>query len=212
MAARFFSTVFTLKTAVVGVILLLIFSLAMVFALGLEHRTIFLPGETSEGHYLFEASCNSCHDGFKPVTNETCTRCHHAELVADTHGTKKFQDPRWASELTNLDALTCTACHAEHVHMFGRGVHLKADLCMACHASIPEGELQSHQGFDPAGCWTAGCHNYHDHRSISTGFLVESLDQLPQLPDALLPERQPEIQVDEPPDADMNFDLWESLS
>ena len=168
----------------IGVILALWLSAAFAF----DYLTVFLPGETSVGHTLIEASCSSCHEGFKRVSNETCTRCHQAELEKDVHGAKKFRDPRWAELLTQLDVLTCTACHEEHVHMFGRGVHLKPDLCMACHQGIIEGDLASHTGFSPDGCWTAGCHNFHDHRSISTGFLRENLDKPPMLPQPELPE------------------------
>lgn len=113
-----FSRIFQLKTAIIGAIALLLVWLGAAFAL--DQRTIFLPGETSDGHVLFEASCSSCHEGFKPVSNETCNRCHEPELAEDAHGPKKFRDPRWAELLSQLDVLTCTACHAEHVHLFGR--------------------------------------------------------------------------------------------
>ncbi|MEM8543540.1 MAG: cytochrome c3 family protein [Cyanobacteria bacterium P01_H01_bin.119] len=177
----------TLKTAIAIACILLVGWFSAAFAL--DNKQVFLPGETSVGHHLFEASCSSCHEGFKAVTNETCNRCHGAELAEDKHGASKFRDPRWAGELAKLEALTCTTCHNEHVHMFGRGVHLQPDLCMACHEGIIKGDLKSHDGFAADGCWTAGCHNYHDHRSISTGFLRENLDQPPMLPVQQLPER-----------------------
>jgi hypothetical protein len=151
------------------------------FTFGTGQQTIFLPGETSEGHALFEASCTSCHEGFKPVSNETCLRCHETEMAEDKHGAKKFRDPRYAEDLAKLEVLTCTTCHNEHVHMYGRGVHLQPNLCMTCHQGIIEGDMQSHNGFEASGCWAAGCHNYHDHRAISTGFLYDNLDQLPML-------------------------------
>lgn len=158
-------------------------------AFALDNKQIFLPGETSVGHHLFEASCASCHEGFQPVSNDTCMRCHEAELEEDLHGASKFRDPRWAGELEKIEALTCTTCHNEHVHMFDRGVHLQPDLCMACHEGIINGDLKSHDGFTADGCWTAGCHNYHDQRSISTGFLRQNLDQPPMLPVQAVPER-----------------------
>ena len=176
---------FQLKTAVIGIMVLLVLWFGASFIL--DQRLVFLPGKTSEGHLLIEASCSSCHEGFKPVSNETCTRCHEAELAKDAHGEKKFRDPRWAELLTKLDVLTCTACHQEHVHMFGRGVHLQPDLCMNCHEGVIAGDIPSHKGFAPDGCWTAGCHNFHDHRSISTGFLRENLNQPSMLPKPELP-------------------------
>ena len=177
----------TLKSAVIltGVILVTWFSAAF----ALDQKQIFLPGETSVGHYLFESSCASCHDGFKPVSNETCMRCHEAEMAEDVHGTKKFRDPRWAAYRERIDVLTCTACHNEHVHMFGRGVHLQPDLCMVCHEELTLTQLESHKGFTADGCWTAGCHNFHDHRSISTGFLRQNMDQPAMLPVQELPDR-----------------------
>ncbi|MEB3268693.1 MAG: cytochrome c3 family protein [Leptolyngbya sp.] len=169
----------------------------------LDHQQVFLPGETSVGHYLFETSCSSCHEGFRPVSNDTCMRCHEAEMAEDKHGASKFRDPRWAGELEKIEALTCTTCHSEHVHMFGRGVHLQPDLCMNCHQGIIEGDLKSHDGFAADGCWTAGCHNYHDHRSISTGFLIENLDQPPMLPVQQVPDRPVLTQLETAPAPDL---------
>ncbi|MBE9128651.1 MULTISPECIES: cytochrome c3 family protein [unclassified Coleofasciculus] len=192
---------FQVKTVIIGVIVLLLVWFSA--ALALNQRQVFLPGKTSDGHILFEASCNSCHEGFKPVSNETCMRCHEAEMADDAHGSKKFRDPRWAADLEKLAVLTCTTCHQEHVHMFGRGVHLKPDLCMTCHEGIIQGELQSHNGFSPDGCWTAGCHNFHDHRSISTGFLRSNLDQPPMLPKPMPPELTITTTLESPPAPDL---------
>ncbi len=193
------------KVAIIGMTILLVVFLGSAFAL--DRRSIFLPGETSEGHVLFEVSCNSCHEGFKPVTNETCNRCHEAEMAKDTHGRKKFRDIRWAEYLEKLDVLTCTACHEEHTHMFARGVHLKPDLCMACHQGIIEGDLASHNEFSSDGCWTAGCHNFHDHRSISTAFLRDNLDQSWMLPEPELPNRiiTTKLETAPKPDLDKEF-------
>ena len=196
-----FSKIFQSKFAIFGLALLLIIWFVVAFVV--DERSIFLPGETSVGHVLIEASCSSCHEGFKPVTNETCMRCHEAEMAEDTHGAKKFRDPRWAELRENIDVLTCTACHEEHLHMFGRGVHLQPDLCMACHQGIIEGDLASHNGFTPDGCWTAGCHNFHDHRSISPGFLRENLDQPLMLPEPALPEVVVEAKVETAPAPDL---------
>lgn len=190
------------KFAIIGAIIILLLWLGSAFAL--DSKRVFLPGETSNGHLLFEASCKSCHEGFKPVSNETCNRCHEAEMAEDIHGAKKFRDPRWAELRENIDVLTCTACHREHEHMFGRGVNLPPDLCMACHQGVIEGELASHEGFEADGCWTAGCHNFHDHRSISTGFLRNNLDQPMMLPKPALPNRIIEAKLDKPPQADLS--------
>lgn len=189
------------KVAIVTTCLFLVLGIASAFAL--DHKEIFLPGETSVGHHIIEGSCASCHEGFKPVTNDTCMRCHEAELAEDMHGTSKFRDPRWAGDLQKLEALTCTTCHNEHVHMFGRGVHIQPDLCMACHEGIINGDLKSHDEFTPDGCWTAGCHNYHDHRSISTGFLRKNADQPPMLPVQQVSPRTVITSLDQAPAPDL---------
>ncbi len=186
--------------------------LAVILGLGLEQRVAFLPGPTSPGHQLFEASCESCHQKFQPVTNDTCNRCHEAEMAADVHGQRKFRELRWAGYLENIDVLTCTTCHQEHLPMFGRGVHIPPDLCMNCHDHIitagnPD-SLDSHIGFEPDGCWTAGCHNFHDHRSISTGFLRVNLDQPDWLPEPHLKERELAPEVAVAPAPDLNRELW----
>lgn len=190
------------KFAIIGAMLILMLWLGAAFAL--DNKSVFLPGETSNGHILFETSCKSCHEGFKPVSNDTCNRCHEAEMAEDVHGAKKFRDPRWAELRENLDVLTCTACHREHEHMFGRGVNLQPDLCMSCHQGVIEGDLASHNGFEADGCWTAGCHNFHDHRSISTGFLRNNLDQPWMLPKPGLPKRKVTSKLKTAPKADLS--------
>jgi hypothetical protein len=75
---------------------------------------------------------------------------------------------------------------------------------MACHQGIIEGDLASHTGFSPDGCWTAGCHNFHDHRSISTGFLRENIDQPPMLPQPELPKIEVTQKLKVAPQPDLN--------
>lgn len=179
--------IFSLKAGIILALVLLTVWVSAAFAL--DQKQVFLPGETSEGHHVFEASCASCHEGFKPVSNETCNRCHEAELADDVHGVKKFRDPRWAAYREELDVLTCTACHNEHVHMFDRGVNIQPDLCMACHEELTLTQLKSHEGFAADGCWTAGCHNYHDHRTVSTGFLRQNMGAPEMLPVQGVPDR-----------------------
>ena len=35
---------------------------------------------------------------------------------------------------------------------------------MRCHEGIIQGQLSSHDDFSRDGCWTAGCHNFHEER------------------------------------------------
>ena len=201
---RGFRRFFRAQGAIVAIALLLLFWLSAAFAL--DRRSVFLPGETSVGHVSIEASCGSCHEGFKPVSNDTCLRCHEAEMAEDAHGLKKFSDPLRRAELT-IEVLTCTACHKEHVHMYGRGVHLRPDLCMHCHENIIRGDLASHDGFAPDGCWTAGCHNFHDHRAISTGFLRQNLGQPDMLPKPEVPALAPTDKTKAPPEPDLEVEF-----
>ncbi|AFY70922.1 doubled CXXCH domain protein [Thalassoporum mexicanum PCC 7367] len=191
------------RANIIVMVLLVVLTTWLAAAFALDQRSVFLPGETSHGHMVIEASCSSCHEGFKPITNETCLRCHEAEMAEDEHGTKKFRDPRWAELMEEIEVLTCTACHNEHVHIFSRGVHLHPDLCMHCHEGVINGDLASHEGFSPDGCWTAGCHNFHDHRSISTGFIRQNLDQPDMLPVPTYPDRTVKPQLDRAPAADL---------
>ena len=85
--ARFFKQrlgkLLSLKTGIVLALVILLVWVSAAFAL--DQKQIFLPGETSEGHHVFEASCASCHEGFKPVSaGQNIARelmCSHARLV-----------------------------------------------------------------------------------------------------------------------------------
>lgn len=150
-----------------GIVLAL--SLAFLF----DDRRIFLPGKTSDGHHLFEGSCNSCHVAFASVSNENCIACHKPELREDTHALKIFDDPRWAATLEKIDALHCITCHKEHL-VAERGVTVGRDFCFPCHDDVVA-KLASHQNFTPESCWDAGCHNYHDNTALNVSFLKQRL-------------------------------------
>ena len=75
---------------------------------------------------------------------------------------------------------------------------------MACHQGVIEGELASHNDFAPDGCWTAGCHNFHDHRAISTAFLRTNLDQPWMLPKPALPDITVTTKVKTAPKPDLS--------
>ena len=59
---------------------------------------------------------------------------------------------------------------------------------------------------------TAGCHNYHDHRSISTGFLLDNIKLPSMLPQPTLPDTEGaafgvpivKVKLDEPPPPDLS--------
>jgi hypothetical protein len=47
-----------------------------------ENAAVFLPGETSHGHYQIEMKCNVCHTPMTGVKQEACLECHATELEA----------------------------------------------------------------------------------------------------------------------------------
>ena len=140
-----------------------------------EDRTLFLPGETTAGHYQIELACESCHEPFGGVRQDACLACHEGELQAgeDSHPASLFDDPRNAADLELLDVRRCTACHTEHRPEItaSAGVTLPSDFCWRCHAGIAA-ERPSHEGLAFDGCAASGCHNYHDNRALYEDFLV----------------------------------------
>ena len=143
------------------------------------HKTDFLIGEASYGHYQIEMACTACHTepfGGEEILQNACVACHQTELDAahDSHPKKKFTDPRNADRLEVVDARHCVSCHTEHQHEQTRamGVSLPDDYCYHCHQDIAE-ERESHQDLAFDSCADAGCHNYHDNRALYENFLLQ---------------------------------------
>lgn len=159
---------------------------------GGEDRTLFLPGETTAGHYQIELACDSCHEPFGGVRDDACLTCHEAELEAaeDSHPASLFDDPRNAADLELLDARRCIACHTEHRPEITRstGVTLPSDFCGQCHAGIGA-ERPTHEGLAFDGCSASGCHNYHDNGALYEDFLVRHADPEADTFAGALPER-----------------------
>ncbi len=143
------------------------------------HRQFFVPGTTSDGHHLLEPSCNSCHKGFAPIANDDCVSCHRPELASDTHPVRTFDDPRWASDLKEINALRCVTCHHEHKVAAG-GVTIRREFCYPCHDDVVA-KRASHKDLSPSSCGDAGCHNYHDNSGLNTAVLTAALGQPDQL-------------------------------
>lgn len=158
-------------------------------------RTVFLPGQTSHGHYQMELACESCHVsafGGRAALQESCERCHGQELkdAVDKHPRSKFTDPRNADRLEKLDALQCVTCHVEHrPEITGpMGVTLAGDFCFNCHEDIAK-DRPSHKGMAFNTCNSAGCHKYHDNRALYEDFLAKHLDEPKLLAKRWLPKR-----------------------
>lgn len=156
-----------------------------------QSKEIFLPGETSQGHYQIENRCEVCHTPLMGVKQGACLQCHAEELkiANDTHPEKKFTDPRNADRVAILDARKCITCHVEHEPDMTQpmGLTLPKDYCFQCHADIGT-ERPSHKdmGFDT--CASAGCHNFHDNRALYEDFLSKHLDEPDILDEATVPE------------------------
>lgn len=146
-------------------------------------RNMLLPGKTTHGHHQIELSCESCHAkpfGGKEALQDSCLRCHGAELKAanDTHPLSKFTDPRNADRLEKLDATLCVTCHVEHrpAITLAMGVTLAGDFCFHCHAEIAK-DRPSHAGLTFDSCNSAGCHKFHDNRALYEDFLARHLNE-----------------------------------
>ncbi len=161
-------------------------SLAGYFAYALvmgEDKTVYLPGDSSHGHYQIEMACNSCHgEAFddQEVMQTACVNCHADELkrVDDSHPKRKFTDPRNADRVAILDARYCITCHSEHDQEItaDMGVTLASDFCALCHENIATDRV-SHKLLPFDGCASAGCHNYHDNKALYEDFLVKHANE-----------------------------------
>jgi len=132
------------------------------------------PGAASPGHALMEKACAECHAGERGDVQASCVRCHAASLTLenDTHAAARFDDPSRAGDLARLDATRCATCHLEHrPHLTdSQSVSVPKDFCVVCHQDVIT-ERPTHAGLDSKDCATAGCHRYHDNRSLYTDML-----------------------------------------
>jgi mono/diheme cytochrome c family protein len=67
-------------------------------------------------------------------------------------------------------------------------VTLPDDHCFSCHSDVAK-ERPSHKDFDPKGCASSGCHNYHDNKALYEDFLAAHLHEPDTKQPALLPQR-----------------------
>ncbi|TWU61680.1 Doubled CXXCH motif [Crateriforma conspicua] len=160
-------------------------------------RRIFLPGETTHGHYQIELACDQCHltnggndeSSTSNVMQDACLRCHETDLdtANDTHPASKFNDPVHADLLKILDAQSCLSCHREHVaeRTLAMGLTVPSDYCWHCHQDVAESR-PSHEGMRYDSCATTGCHNYHDNRALYEKYLDKHHGEADILDDATL--------------------------
>ncbi len=161
-----------------------------------EDRTLFMPGPLSPGHHQLAAACDACHTdplGDGDVLQEACVACHgdDRKKPVDSHPLVKFNDPRNAERLAQIDATRCVTCHTEHRPEITAtdGLTQPLDLCVHCHRDIAA-DRPSHAGMPFATCKDSGCHNYHNNRALYTDFLLKH-QHAPELAEQpLLPARQ----------------------
>ncbi len=145
-----------------------------------DDKRMFLPGQTSAGHYQIELRCDECHTPGMGVKQDACVRCHGEELKAthDAHPKAKFDDPTKAYLLKQIKADECITCHTEHnpdaTHPMGVTVPL--NYCAFCHQEVGDNR-PSHKGLGFDTCATAGCHNFHDNRALYERFLQQHADE-----------------------------------
>lgn len=144
-------------------------------------KSVFLPGETSFGHYQIELACESCHsEKFTDAEaiQKSCVNCHGEALKAakDKHPKSKFTDPRNADRVEILDARYCVTCHVEHRpgKTLDMGLTMPPDYCYLCHKDIAD-DRPSHADMAFDSCASAGCHNYHDNQALYEDYLIKHL-------------------------------------
>ena len=141
-----------LKVGVLSAVALVLLTAAFLGAA----RSVFVPGPTSDGHHLFEASCASCHAPFRGSPRGKCTSCHPPDRAPDTHAAGLFDDPRWAHTLEEIDAQECVACHGEHRRADG-GVTVGRDFCMRCHDDVLDTRPQRFRATVGVVCIALAC-------------------------------------------------------
>ena len=161
-----------------------------------DDKTVFMPGQLTDGHHQIETACEACHQDSFDDRNQivkTCIKCHGDERKKpfDSHPKRKFTDPRNADRLEKIDALNCITCHVEHQPAITQktGLSQPTDFCEHCHSDIAK-HRPSHKGMEFSSCASAGCHNYHNNQSLYTDFLVKHLNEPDILKQAMLPKRE----------------------
>ncbi|MCC9605081.1 ammonia-forming cytochrome c nitrite reductase subunit c552 [Blastopirellula sp. JC732] len=179
-------------------------------------KTLFLPGETTHGHYQIELKCSACHVAGGGVNNDSCRDCHQALKEYDTHPAKKFRDPTNAHRLEKIDARECVTCHREHEphNTSEMGVTLPTNYCVYCHDEIAKSR-PSHAKFEFNTCTASGCHNYHDNTALYEDFLFKHVGEPDVLDDPHVPplthDVDPAKRVSEP-DAPQQVKFNETLA
>jgi hypothetical protein len=156
---------------------------ALAYVLANDEPRVFMPGPLTAGHHQYEQRCDICHGaafGGGSEIQERCVTCHAQALydARDSHGRRKFADPRNADRIARIDVTRCVGCHGEHRPQMTResGVTVPRDFCSACHQDIAT-ERASHKGMEFSTCAAAGCHKFHDNRSLYEAFLLKHADE-----------------------------------
>src|SRR5207237_9733843 len=131
--------------------------------------TSSVPASSSEAHHRIEPACGACHAKFEGTPNQGCLACHAAALAEDSHPASTFDDPRWAATVASFDVRRCDTCHKEH-QAEASAVTVSRDFCMRCHDDVLSNRA-SHRDFARESCLDAGCHDFHDNRTLNQSAL-----------------------------------------
>ena len=79
----------------------------------------YLPRPVSANHALFGDKCESCHDSFRPVSDQACLGCHSFRMHS----------------AVETDTPACAHCHVEHrpTDVF---LSVSEGACVACHGGL----------------------------------------------------------------------------
>ena len=170
-----------------------------------KDKRLFMPGEMTGGHHQIGIVCSACHtEAFadKDAIQNACEGCHGEQRKKpfDSHPQAKFTDPRNAEQLDNINALYCVTCHVEHKPEITQktGLTQPKDFCVHCHQDIDK-DRPSHVGLGFETCASAGCHNFHNNRSLYTDFLVKHSNEPDLKKKRKMPDREFAAVLDDVP-------------
>lgn len=137
--------------------------------------------------YLLGQRAKPADFGMEEVTSATCLACH--ERPNDRHPIYRFQEPRFAEAVAQLDATSCLTCHAEH-----EARRVVADIglgfCSTCHEGlkmkndpldVPHATLIADKNWNSC----IACHDFHGNHPVQAPKFLREAISLEALEDYL---------------------------
>ncbi|MEM1302709.1 MAG: cytochrome c3 family protein [Pseudomonadota bacterium] len=103
--------------------------------------------------------------GYVEVTSKQCVACH--ERPNDRHPIYRFQEPRFADAVEQVNATSCLGCHSEHNAELA---FADPTICVACHedltvkndpVDVPHVTLIAEERWGTC----LGCHDFHGNHA-----------------------------------------------